>query len=230
MKTGIVFVIFAAICGYAAVRWQGPAWGLLWGAVAFALVGLGYLLLGPAVFGKRSDGSMALGSVVLLFPFLLCVWGVWFLLRVFRREAAVSRLTPDLLIGRRLFAWEYPPGIESILDLTCEFPEPAAARRGLAYYNFPILDGSMPPLADLVALARRFAEHRQTVYIHCAQGHGRAGMVAASILLAKGLARGADEAIAAAKAARPKLWMKRSQRRMVRRVAEALEREESSQN
>jgi protein-tyrosine phosphatase len=186
------------------------------------VVGLGYLGLGPRVFGKRPDGTLALGPTVVLLPYLLGVWGIWRLARTVSSRKPFDELTEDILIGRRLFPSEYPPGVDHVLDLTCEFPEFRAVRQATQYRSFPILDGHVPELTELIALTGQLGDADGTLYIHCAEGYGRAALVSASILLARGLAADPHEAIRMVEARRPGVALRRSQRRMVFEVARAL--------
>jgi hypothetical protein len=41
--------------------------------------------LGPGVFGKKADGTMAWYSVLLLLPYLLAAWIIWHLARIVGR-------------------------------------------------------------------------------------------------------------------------------------------------
>jgi protein-tyrosine phosphatase len=95
--------------------------------------------------------------------------------------------------------------VDLVIDLTAEFTEPACVRAGRQYVCLPTLDASVPDDdGQVLALADMLVEYPGTIYVHCAEGHGRAATVAAFVLLAKGLARDADEALALVKAARPK--------------------------
>jgi protein-tyrosine phosphatase len=53
------------------------------------------------------------------------------------------------------------------------------------------------------------------VYVHCAHGYGRAAMLAAAVLIARGHAANLDEAERLLKRARPKIHLARRQRRLV---------------
>jgi protein-tyrosine phosphatase len=214
----LAMVLFAASASMPPVR----GWLLFWAATSLLIVGLGYLGLGSRVFGKRPDGTLALGSAVLLLPYLLCVWGIWRLRRLLSSRRPFHELPGDILIGRRLFPSEYPPQVDHVLDLTCEFPEFRAVRRSRQYRCFPILDGHVPPLSELVELIRRVSDVEGTLYVHCAEGHGRAAMVSATILLARGLATDPHEAVRIVRAKRPGVLLRRRQRQMVADVARVL--------
>ena len=82
--------------------------------------------------------------------------------------------------------------------------ESMAAAAGLGVAEFPIRDGSVPGSVEaLVALVDRIlgaAYAGQTVVIHCREGRGRTGLVAACCLAALG--REAGEALAATRSVR----------------------------
>ncbi len=82
--------------------------------------------------------------------------------------------------------------------------EAMAAALGLQVVAFPIRDGSVPESVEaLVSIVDRIlgaAYASQTVVIHCREGRGRAGLVAACCLTALG--REAGEALAATRSAR----------------------------
>jgi len=225
MRLGSLFVLFGLLFGWWALRLPGPGCILGWAGVSFLLVGWAYLAREPCVFGKRPDGTMAVRSVVLLLPYLLCVWAVWRLRRLIRRGEPYQELAPGIIIGRRLFPSEYPATVEAVLDLTCEFPEFQGVRRARHYRSFPILDGHVPKSSDLTALVGRLGDLRGTWYVHCAEGYGRAGLVGAAILLARGLATEPDEAIRMVQARRPGVRLTKRQREMLAEVAKALTRE-----
>lgn len=74
----------------------------------------------------------------------------------------------------------------------------------------------------MLALVREVAEWPGAVYIHCAQGHGRTGTLAAAVLLAKGYCDTVDAVIARLRAARPRLALGKAQLQFVRRIGERL--------
>ncbi|WP_096329141.1 tyrosine-protein phosphatase [Nannocystis exedens] len=65
----------------------------------------------------------------------------------------------------------------------------AAHVRGVAVYrSLPTLDASLSDPAEFRALIEELAASSQTLFIHCAQGHGRTGTFTAALLLLRGLA------------------------------------------
>lgn len=80
-----------------------------------------------------------------------------------------------------------------------------AARRGMAWRHFPIVDYGAPTdegrwrlLADEL---HAVLDAGSALLLHCAGGRGRSGMAAARLLVERGA--GAAEALAAVRAARP---------------------------
>ena len=121
-------------------------------------------------------------------------------------------------MSRRLYPAEVPGGLSLIVDFTAEFDEPAGVRDAARYLAVPLLDGSLPTAADYLELVDGIAGVEGDVLLHCAAGHGRSATVGAGVLLRRGVARTADEAIAMLDHARPTAQLDEAQKRMVRRV------------
>ncbi|MCZ6691571.1 MAG: tyrosine-protein phosphatase [Planctomycetota bacterium] len=211
MKYGFLFTFLGGLCGFYAARSPWLGWLLAWAGLSFTLVGLGYLSFGARVYGKRRDGTMAGVSRLALLPYLLFLTVIWRMARLVQREPPYHDLCDGVSIGRRLLAAEFPVKFTSVIDLTCEFPEPGRIREMEGYRCFPILDASAPADADLRDLLAELAEIEGALYIHCAEGHGRTGLVAASLLLERGLATGVEEAIRMVQERRPKVRLNREQ-------------------
>ena len=223
MRLGSLLLLLATcLLAEAAFLLPRRGWLLAWLAISLVVVGLGYVGLGARVFGKRPDGTLAFGSIVILLPYLLSIWGIWRLKRLVSSGKPFDELTGDVIVGRRLYPWEYPPGVDHVLDLTCEFPEFRAVRQAKHYRCFPILDGHVPELSELMTLVRQLSDVEGTLYVHCAEGYGHAALVSASILLARGLAADPHEAISMVQAKRPRVALMKSQRQMLAQVASAL--------
>ncbi|MFC1597670.1 dual specificity protein phosphatase family protein [Planctomycetota bacterium] len=222
MRLGSFYLLLALLLALASFRFPNAGPILLWVGADFILVGLAYFGLGPSLLGKRSDGSTALWSVLLFFPYLFGIDTIWRARRLLSPTPPFQELIPGIFIGRRLFPREYPASVDCVVDLTCELSEFREVRRSQRYLSLPILDGHAPKLADLLDLIGRIDDIRGTVYVHCAEGYGRTGMIAAAILLAKGLAHDPDEAIRAVQRKRPGVHLYRAQHRAVAQVAQAL--------
>ena len=214
MKYGFAFAILAALIAIYALRSGGWSYLLLWPALSFALVASAYLFAGVTVFGKGPDGKLPLGRSILLAPFLAYLATVWHVVRFFSRESAFDQLTDTVFIGRRLLSHERPSQFDHIVDLTCELNEPEALRSS-GYISFPTLDGHYPDTNDLSQRVIRVAELDGTVYVHCAQGHGRTATFAIAYLLHVGYSTSVDDAVNYVLERRPDAHLNRSQYAML---------------
>lgn len=183
---------------------------LYWPATSFGIVAAGYLYFGARVFGKLPSGQMAVANRILLLPFLVGTWTVWYLLRVFQRERPYHQITETIIAGRRLFSSELPEGIIHIIDLTCEFSEPVMVR-SRSYFSYPILDGLIPKRELMLKWIEQVANLSGKVYIHCAEGHGRTGMFTAILLVKTGRFRTSAEAVSFVQSKRPHVRLSRRQ-------------------
>ena len=215
MKYAVVFLVVAILLGRAAIGGSPVRLLLWWPSVSFAVVAAAYAGLGPRVFGKRSDGTLHPLNTVLLLPYLVVTWSLWHLSRLLRREAPYHLLTERIYIGRRLLPREYPADIDTVVDLTCEFAEPSDVRNGRTYRVLPILDATTPGQDALATLLNEVSGTRGGVYIHCAEGHGRTGLVAAALLLLLDDAKEPNEAMALVRDRRPKARLNELQKRAV---------------
>lgn len=192
-----------------------PASSVLWfwAGLSFSVVGGGYAGLGPKVFGKTENGKLAIPNKVILLPFLAYSWGIWHVYRLLNREEAISEVSDDLIIGRRLLSQELPADIDVVIDLTAEFDEPSGIRSHPGYRSFPILDAEVPSAAVMSPFLESIPEGR--VYLHCAQGHGRTGVVALCLLFHQGRIEDVEEGLKKLRKARPGLGLNRKQRSFV---------------
>lgn len=226
MAFAVAFLLVALVFAAYAVTLGGWWWALLWPTVSFAVVATGYAGLGARVFGKRADGTHRPLHLVLLLPFLAVSALAWHLHRVIRRGQAWHEFSPGLFAGRRVFAHELPSGIDFIIDLTSEFRPPYGIRTARKYLFAPILDAEAPPDEVLRDVVAQIMNYPGRVYIHCAQGHGRTGLLAAAILLARGSASNAPEALAAVKTIRTGVDLRPCQLRALERFAESCKQNE----
>ncbi len=222
MKLGVVFLLLGS--SFLGLALLVPALGgsllallFLWPGAAFLAVAAAYLHLGPRVLGKRLDGSLSLSRVLLLLPYFVLTWSVWRLLRL-GPERPHALVAPGLHLGRRAFAHELPDGIRLVVDLTAEFSRSPEPQGRWEYVCLPTLDAFVPELDACVALVERVARNPGPVYIHCAHGHGRSAMIAAAVMVRRGLAKNADEAQRALKQARPGVHLSSSQRGVLEAV------------
>jgi hypothetical protein len=214
MIYALVFLLFAAYLAAVAASIGGSAWALLWPAASFAVFASAYALHRPRLLGKRPDGRLAGWAYLSLGPVFAVLAGVWHLQRRLRREAACHEIVPGLWLGRRPLRGEIPPGVRLVVDLTAEF----AAARGVIgereYVCLPTLDGLAPSRAEVEAVLARI-EASGPVYVHCALGHGRSALVAAAVLLRRGVVGSIPEAERWIRARRPGVRLKGVQRRLL---------------
>ena len=215
---GVLFIVLALLL-VGLIAWRGGWWWLAaWPATALLIVGCGYLVIGSRVFGKTTEGTRRRVNRVLLFPYCaLNYWG-WRAMRIARHtEPAWHQVADGVYIGRRAFGRELPADVDVVVDLTAEFCEPKCVRSGRKYIGIPTLDASCPVDDETVfAVLESIVKHPGGTYIHCAEGHGRAAMLTAIVLIAQGHASNTDEALELIKAVRPGIKPRPWQRARIR--------------
>jgi hypothetical protein len=204
-----LLVLLGLLLFLQAAMWRGWAWLLAWPGANFVALGLAYGLDRHRLFGKRADGQLPPWGRVAFAPLLAYAWLTWHLLRLIEREPAFCSVGPDLVLGRRLLAREWPSGFRNVVDLTAEFAETKLLRSSPGYVCFPVLDGSAPAARELLSVIERLKPGR--TYVHCAQGHGRSALFAVALLLYHQRARIPEEALAQLKAVRPGVRLNRAQ-------------------
>ncbi len=182
----------------------------LWPGLNFLLLAVIYGLDRPRWLGKRDDGRMSPAHVVVLFPFFGFIWTMWRLFSAITPEPASHEVAPGIHLGRRPLPGRLPAGVDLIIDLTAEFPSYRAA--GVEVIGAWSLDAKAPPASDLDRVVARAAGHPGAVLIHCAAGHGRSALVAALVLIRRGLAPDLESAELALKAVRPEVRLHGAQR------------------
>jgi protein-tyrosine phosphatase len=151
-------------------------------------------------------------------PYLLLTWFVWHVQRLLSREACCNEVAPGLWVGRRPSARELPPDVGLVVDLTAEFAAPRRIHHGRTYLCLPVLDAYAPSEEALRQLVQKVVAWPGAVYVHCAAGHGRSAMVAAAVLLTRGLAADVKQAEGLLRRARPGVRLTPAQRRLLRRL------------
>ncbi|WIG99334.1 tyrosine-protein phosphatase [Myxococcus sp. SDU36] len=225
MPYAFAFVMGAALLAFLAKTLQGPGLLLLWPAVSFVLVALAYAGAGPKFLGKLPNGRMQPGAVLALLPYLLLTWGTWHLVRLVSRERPYDMVVPGVVAGRRLLPGELPAGTAVVLDLTAEFIEPEGICGACRYVSLPILDASTLAAGKAAPVLRELATLPGPFYVHCAQGHGRTGMIAAALLVARGDAPDGREALAMIQRVRPAVRLSTAQQHALVELADALRRD-----
>ena len=201
---------------------------LIWAAISFGCVALGYAGIGARVFGKRADGRIRWPMKILLFPYLFYTSLIWHLYRLVSREDAFNCIDDDLVVGRRLLTAEVPDGFDHYVDLTAEFEDPSQIRTKDSYRSFPILDASIPSIAELESAVEAAKDGR--TYIHCAQGHGRTGLFALALLIHRGRITSAEEGLDLLKSLRPAINLNREQSGFIDRYLTQMQNKSSQIN
>ncbi len=226
MKYAVVFLLFGFTCAFYAATSQAFALRLIFisFAIAFGGVGLAFAFIGPRAFLKKSNGQLSLLSYVFYGPYHLLNW---FSLLAFRRggkENAFDQIEENVVLGCRLSQSDQHEierlGIQSVLDLTCEFSEIPALRR-LSYRCIPTLDTRAPSLELLQDGAKWIEEQaaKGPVYVHCALGHGRSATFVAAYLLLSGKARTPQGAIEQIRLLRPRIGLHPEQVALLEKMA-----------
>jgi len=226
----LILLASALFGALAAALWAaGQGWGLVFAypAFSFALVGVGYLGSGAWMLGKGRDGTRRWWGYVLGGPFLIFMRvGREVLWRAHHQEAAYDEVGPGIYVGRWLRRDALPEDAAVVVDMTSELTAPPCVRALTdRYICLPTLDGSAPSEAELHELLERLADHQGPLYVHCAAGHGRSAMVAATLLVSRGHAADVAGAVALMRRARPGVRLVRTQ---ARRATEALARRAKS--
>lgn len=227
LAMGAAFLVIAALLAVVPGLFGGRTWLLAWPAASLIVVGVGYMGVGPRVMGKRPNGTFAWPAALLLMPYLAAAELAWYAVRVLGEDEPWQEVSRELFLGRRVQHWELPARVALVIDMTAEFVEPEEVRTGRSYLCVPTLDGAAP---DVERLSRAIASvlwFPGNIYVHCAAGYGRSATAMAVLLVARGLARDVDDAIAQMRAMRPRVRLRTTQRRVaeraIRRVRELAE-------
>jgi len=149
---------------------------LVWLGCDFLALAIAYVKGGHGLFGKRSDGTLPWWSWLVFGPLLVGSYAFWHARRFTSGKPAFTKVTEQLIVGRRLLPSEVDGQFDNYIDLTAEFAEPPTIRRLPGYRSFPILDHAAPSPDVLRTEILRLGPGRTLV--HCAEGHGRAPLFA----------------------------------------------------
>jgi len=217
----LLFSLGLGFGALAALPTAEPMWAralLSWPAVAFLVVASAYVLRRPLLLGKRADGTIHPIARLFFAPFALFAWASWHGYRLATSEDACNEVAPGVWLGRRPFARDLPATVTVVVDLTAELVADHAVRTGRTYVCLPALDASVPDTRAFELVLARLVDEPGGVFIHCAFGHGRSAMLAAALLVRRGLARDVAEAEALLRARRPRVSLKGAQRAYVERT------------
>lgn len=194
----------ATACAGVAVASHGIARFLAaWTALACTIAALAYAANRPDWLGKRAGAASP--RAVLVLPYLLAFRIACRLMAWWRGPDRPTRVAPGLWVGGRVRSATLPPGVTTVVDLVAEYGAERAIRRMPGYRCLPVLDGGFPADLDHVAALVREVAAIETgdVLVHCDSGRGRAPTFAAAVLIARGLATDAADALAVVRVRRP---------------------------
>ncbi|MDB6053218.1 MAG: hypothetical protein JWN25_741 [Verrucomicrobiales bacterium] len=186
---------------------------IAWMGICFCITGIAHAIGRHAIYGKQGNGKLTPWGWLLFFPFLSFTHFTWHVMRWISREPKISKVNDELFIGRRLLANEVDLRVANYLDLTAEFAEPIGVRKREGYRSFPILDGACPTPEALGGLVAGLPDG--ATFIHCAQGHGRTGLVPIALLLHRKQAKTVQKALQLLQDVRPGLALNRRQMKCV---------------
>jgi hypothetical protein len=187
---------------------------LSWLSLDLWLVAFAYVLRWNTVFGKTAAGSMRIGRVALMIPYLALTWVVWRLQHWLARDPIWNEISSRIFVGRRCRFGQLPPDASTVIDFTAEFPGDKQSRIALKWLTIPVLDGCALDSASYEKGFKFLDGPRPTgIYLCCANGHGRSATFACALLLKLGLAATKEEALAIVSQRRPGASLNREQGR-----------------
>lgn len=165
-----------------------------WLALSLGLVSSAYWFNSAGIFRKREDGSIPWYISWSFVPFLLgCqVYNAW--ARKKDKVPAIQKVDKQLYLACRLFPSDISQlqheKIDAILDVTAEFDalDWTLLEENIAYLNIPVLDHSVPTLAQLnqaINWLHTQVKSGKNVVVHCALGRGRSVLVLAAYLVCR---------------------------------------------
>lgn len=182
------------------------AWMFGWIALACSLVSLGYVSIGASIFQKKDNNSYW-ASKLLFYPYIVAAWmnsRIW----TFKSSKPIH-IKENIFLGRLpMFSDIFKEGNykwDTIIDLSAELPCKIGSSQ---YFNFPVLDLTLPPILVLekATLAIEEAIQRNdTILVCCALGYSRSALVVAAWLLKSGYCSSAREAVNFIKNKKPRL-------------------------
>jgi protein-tyrosine phosphatase len=128
-------------------------------------------------------------------------------------------VAPGLFLGGR--RTPPPPGVVTVVDLVAELPELRALRSVPSYRSYPVLDRWAPEPEELRGWLEEIERLPEPILVHCAAGKGRSAMLAAALLVKRGVAADIAGAEGRLREARPGVRLHPVQRRVARTAVES---------
>lgn len=209
------FIFISILSFYYGLTTKPIFFWLTTNALFFALV---YGLNKPNWFLKSSKGKVNIFILILNLPWLIFTFIVWHIQRILSSENKLNHIAgTNIYIGRRLLGDELPKEINVVIDLTCEFNEPFF--KNVVYINIPLLDAIAPSKEIFTTIEDlKNKVNGKSVFIHCAQGHGRTALFTSILLVKLGISPNYFDAHKLILSSRPKATMSNSQERFLKSV------------
>ena len=136
-----------------------------WLGLSLSMVSLAYIFNFPAVFRKKTNGSIPLYIRWIFIPFLLGSRAYNFWARKNDKVPAIQEIEPQLFLACRLFPSDIESlkakGVTAILDVTAEFDglNWTLENERLDYFNLPVLDHKSPKPEELLKAINWLENH-----------------------------------------------------------------------
>ena len=206
MPYAFFFLLLALVATFFALREVWLAW---WPVVSFTHLAHAYATNNVDVYGKRDRTTLRMAKQALHAPWLAFTR---LSAALFTRDDDQDELRDGVFVGARP---RKPTSMASVVDLTAEFQTTPSTNT----VAVPCLDALAASPTSLQEAVTALKEATRPVLLHCAQGHGRTGLVAAAFLVdTEGLS--ADKALAEVQRVRPGVRLHAAQRQALRMFAE----------
>eukprot|EP00397_Hematodinium_sp_SG-2012_P064877 GEMP01092748.1.p1 GENE.GEMP01092748.1~~GEMP01092748.1.p1 ORF type:complete len:227 (+),score=29.40 GEMP01092748.1:170-850(+) len=122
-------------------------------------------------------------------PSYVWIWTWW----AFRHYVLLRNIAPSALAYKKYYLGRYPveglsKEISIVVDITAEFPR--SCPTNMSYICVPSLDVTLPEPSDFLeaayAVMKLEKETSGSIYVHCANGHGRSALFLVLIMMLQG--------------------------------------------
>lgn len=182
--------------------------------------------INPGIIFKTPEGRIRLLPRLLSWVYLIFEYKGWKRYRKKTSEPIFEKVREGLYLGARIKNRDLKLVKEhricAVLDMVAEFEAPSKLRESqdLAYIAIPVLDGSIPTIAQLEKGAQflaRSVENNAPALVHCTFGHGRSATMAAAALIRMGDAEDPAQALEILGRLKRRIWLSREQKNLLAR-------------
>ena len=197
-------------------------WGVLfiWPATSLLIVSFAYLFYDESFF-RKEKGRFPSFTKWLILPYTLGAHlsFLWFT----KSSVKWGQAAPDLYFGRRVMDKDLAEfnslGVKSVVDLTAEYEEHNQLMN-VDYKNIAMLDLVVPELEKVKEAVDAIETNikKGPVYVHCALGFSRSGLVVGAYLLKSGISKTTDEALDKIRQVQPRLTLDKEMVELLRHL------------